>query len=242
VPWTTAELPALRSRLGESAALWARDVVIEPGRWKAFSGAFSPRYNLALCHGQGVLAATADEIARGRVPAIVMVAGGARDEVDQLDGWACLGEMPFMARAAGAPPAPGARRLAGGEIDGARELMAEVFDLHDRLALLALPPDTADKPGQSVWGALDEDGALTACVVTVQTGEFVAIWSLATAPERRRQGHATRAMRAALAGTGRPSLLYTPVTAEPFYRALGYEGLERWQLWTRRRWINQLPV
>lgn len=229
----------MRSRLGESAALWARDVAVEPGRWRAFSGAFSPRYNLVLCHGSGVLAATADEIAAGRVPAIVMVAGAARDELGGLDGWACLGEMPFMARAPGAAPGEGTRRLAGTEIAGARELIAEVFDLHDRLAQVALPPDAADRPGQSVWGAFDEEGALAACVVTVETGEFVAIWSLATAPERRRQGHATRAMRAALAGTGRSSLLYAPVAAEPFYRALGYEVLERWQLWSRRRWVGQ---
>jgi hypothetical protein len=46
-------------------------------------------------------------------------------------------------------------------------------------------------------------------------------------------------MRAALAdaaGRRQGSLLYAPVEAEPFYRSLGYEVLERWQLWARRKW------
>jgi GNAT superfamily N-acetyltransferase len=226
----TADLPALRSRLGESTALWAREVQVEPSRWKALSGAFSPRYNLALCHGQGVVAATFEEMAAR--PAIVMVAGAAREEVEPGD-WVPVAEMPFMARAGDAHPPEGARRLADEEIAAARGLIAEVFELHDRLALVALPEDIERRKGQAVWGAF-EDGRLASCVISVEVGEHTAIWSLATAPDLRRRGHARRVMLAALAE--RPSLLYAPVSAEPFYRSLGYEVLERWELWTRRRW------
>ncbi len=234
----TADLPALRSRLGESTALWASDVQVEDGRWRAFSGALSPRYNLVLCHGTGVLEPSLDEVAAAGVPAIVMVAGAAREEVLGLDmgDWVALGEMPFMARESAPAEAAGANRLTGEEIADARALIADVFGLHERLALVALPADIERRPTQAVWGTSDADGRLAACVISVQVGGHVAIWSLATAEDHRRRGHATRVMLAALAD--RPSLLYAPVTAEPFYRSLGYEVLERWQLWTRRRWAG----
>jgi GNAT superfamily N-acetyltransferase len=135
---------------------------------------------------------------------------------------------------------PDVRRLTGQEIDPARRLIAEVFSLHDRLALVALPGDAADKRGQAVWGAFDERGELVSCVVAVVVGDAVTIWSMATDPSRRRQGHGARVLTAALAGHARVriSLLYAPVEAEAFYRSLGYEVLEYWQLLTRRRWLG----
>jgi GNAT superfamily N-acetyltransferase len=234
----TADLPALRSRLGESTALWAREVEVEDGRWRAFSGAFSPRYNLALCHGAGVLGQTLEEIAAAGRPAIVMVTGAAREELPgiELGDWVPLAEMPFMERPSAPADSAGARRLAGEEIADARALIADVFGLHDRLALVALPADIEQRAGQAVWGTFDADRRLASCVISVGVGDHVAIWSLATAEDRRRQGHATRVMLAALTQAARPSLLYAPESAEAFYRSLGYEVLEHWQLWTRRRW------
>jgi GNAT superfamily N-acetyltransferase len=243
-----AELPRLRSALGASARLWAAaSVEVEPGRWRALSGAFSPRYNLVLCHGPGLLAQSVEEVEAGRLPAIVMVAGDALAEVEELSRreWACVAEMPFMRlilRSGGFSAAPGVRRLHGGEIDDARARIADVFGLHDRLALVALPPGADEQPGQVVWGAFDRHGALVSCVIAVEAGELVATWSLATARDRRREGHAARVMRTALAEASRgglaASILYAPVEAEPFYRALGYEVLERWQLWSPRRWAT----
>jgi GNAT superfamily N-acetyltransferase len=246
VSWTSAELAALRSRVGESAALWAREVQIEEGRWKAFSGAFSPRYNLVLCHGPGVLGETADAVAASGMPAIVMVAGAAVGEVSELESrdWLCAGEMPFMVRdlrdRGGLAAAPDVQRLTAAEaLCAARKLIANVFGLHDRLALVAMPADATERPGNTVWGAFDERGALLSCVITVEVGEYLAIWSLATAPAARRRGHAARVMGTVLADAPRRlqgSLLYAPVEAEPFYRSLGYQVLERWQLWARRKW------
>jgi ribosomal protein S18 acetylase RimI-like enzyme len=240
-----AELDRLRSALGASAALWAADVQVEAGRWKALSGAVSPRYNVVLCHGRGLLARSVEEVAAGRLPTIVMVAGDALADADELTrrDWACAAEMPFMAlplAGHGFSVEPGVRRLAGREVADARALMAEVFGLHDRLAQVALPADADSKPGQAVWGAFDEAGPMVSCVAAVAVGDVAAIWSLATARERRRQGHAARVMGTALAHAAAAgatiSLLYAPVEAEPFYRALGYEVLERWQLWSPRRW------
>ncbi len=230
-----AELPELRSRLGESAALWARQVQVEDGRWRAFSDAFSPRYNLVLCHGAGLLAGTLDEVAAAGRPAIVMVAGAARGEVPDDGDWVPVAEMPFMARELTGDLAedPAVRRLEAAELPAARTLIAEVFGLHERLALTALPPDAAER--HHVWGAFA--GELASCAITVAVGDCLAVWSMATAPALRRQGHARRVLSTALARAGaRTSLLYAPIEAEPFYRSLGYEVLERWQLWTRRRW------
>jgi hypothetical protein len=42
----------------------------------------------------------------------------------------------------------------------------------------------------------------------------------------------------AAAGGASTSLLYAPLDAEPFYRSLGYEVLERWQVWSPRRWAT----
>jgi ribosomal protein S18 acetylase RimI-like enzyme len=242
------ELPRLRSALGASAAVWAAvSVEVEPGRWRALSGAFSPRYNLVLCHGPGVLAGSVEEVEAGRLPAIVMIAGEALAEVEELSRreWACVAKMPFMrleVRKGEFPSAPSVRPLHGAEVDDARALIADVFGLHDRLALVALPPGADERPGQAVWGAFDGQGALVSCVISVEVDGYFAIWSLATLHDRRRRGHAARLMRTVLAeaaaGGAATSLLYAPIEAEPFYRSLGYEVLERWQVWSPRRWAT----
>lgn len=250
------DLSDLRSQMGATAALWATDVRVEPYRWIALTGARSVSYNLILCHGapEGTLLAdSVEELAGSRLRGLVMVAGPALGDVQQLvvKAWACVGAMPFMLRELDAPAGPhvdagrddplaGVRRLQGTEVAQAQELIADVFGLYDEIGRVALPADAAERPGQSVWGAFD-DGRLVSCVVAVVVNEVVAIWSLATAKDARRRGHAARLMRvvhahAAVAGA-RASILYNPIAAEPFYRSLGYRVLERWQLWSNPRWV-----
>jgi ribosomal protein S18 acetylase RimI-like enzyme len=243
------ELSDLRSQMGATAALWANDVRVEQDRWVALTGARSVSYNLILCHGapEGTLLAdSVEELAGSRLRGLMMVAGPALGDVQQLvvKGWVCVGAMPFMLReleaSAARPIDASVRRLHGADVEQARELIADVFDLYDEIGLIALPPDAADRPGQSVWGAFD-NGRLVSCVVAVVEGELVAIWSLATARDARRRGHAARLMGAvhqhAAAGGARASILYNPIAAEPFYRSLDYRVLERWQLWSNPRWV-----
>ena len=140
-----------------------------------------------------------------------------------------------------AVPAPAARRLERDELDAARGIVDRAFGVGSDLSLVAIPRDAADRSGQSVWGAFDEANELVSCLVTVRAQESVAIWSMATETKVRGRGHGARALRAALAAAaddgGRFSLLYSSPEGEPFYRALGYRELERWQLWSRPRWV-----
>jgi ribosomal protein S18 acetylase RimI-like enzyme len=259
---TSADLPRLRSLLGASTVLWAGEgnVSVEPGRWKALSGARTVDYNVVLHHGRSdvkALSRTLVEIAARGAPALVMVAGEALGDVQQLieARWICVGSVPFMARVldadqltpsgALAPRAESAtlsaHKLAGIELDGARALVDEAFGLGPKLALIALPDEAATRPGQAVWGAFDETGALLSCLGTVQVEDIIAIWSMATAACARHRGYGARALNLALADAASSgvqlSLLHSTSQGEPFYCALGYRVLERWQMWSRPRWV-----
>lgn len=248
----TVELSRLRSLLGMSAALWAGPdgVTVQDRGWTALSGAASVDYNVVLCHGASAgadLKAGVERFAGAGVPGVLMVAGPALGEVQQLSelGWVCIGSVPLMAleldRSDPVPPPAAVRRLERAELDAAREIVDRVFGVGPELSLVAIPRDAADRPGQSVWGAFDEANELVSCLVTVRAQEIVAIWSMATETKVSGRGHGARVLRAALAATAddgaRVSLLYSSPQGEPFYRALGYRELERWQLWSRPRWV-----
>ncbi len=248
----SVELSRLRSLLGVSAALWAGPdgVTVQDRGWTALSGAASVDYNVVLCHGASAgadLQAGVESIAGAGVPGVLMVAGPALGEVQKLSevGWVCIGSVPLMAlelgRSERAPAAPAVRRLERDELDAARKIVDRVFGVGPELSLVAIPPDAADRAGQSVWGAFDEENELVSCLATVRAHEIVAIWSMATETEARGRGHGARALRGALAATAddgaQCSLLYSSPQGEPFYRAVGYRELERWQLWSRPRWV-----
>lgn len=248
----SAALARLRSLVGASTALWAGQagVRVEPGRWAAISGARSVDYNVVLCHGASggtALPVSLREIAASGAPALVMVAGEALGEVQQLieAGWVCIGAVPFMThgldRRASGPADPRVRRLDSDQLQAPRALIDGVFGIGPELALTALPPDAAAMPGQSVWGVLGEGGELVSCLAAVRVEEAVVIWSMATAPEARRHGHGARLLNAVLADAARSgarcSLLHASTDGEPFYRSAGFQELERWQLWSRPRWV-----
>lgn len=249
----TEDLPRLRSLLGASTALWAGDGVrVEPDHWLALSGARSVDYNVAVCHGSSAgetIPAAIDAIAEAGVPAIVMVAGAALGEVGQFvsRSWTCIGSVPLMwlpfdgsARTPQRAAGGSVRRLGGDEVGRARAVVGDVFEVGPELAAVAIPPGAEELPGQSVWGAFD-DGALVGCVAAVRVEDIVAIWSMATTAAGRRRGHGAALMNAiaaeGMADGARGSLLYSSVAGEPFYRALGFAELERWQSWSRPRWV-----
>jgi ribosomal protein S18 acetylase RimI-like enzyme len=244
----TNDLPRLRSVLGASTALWAREPRIEAAGWLALSGARGVDYNVALCHGatEGeLIRRSIEEINAARAPGLIMVAGDALGEVQHLidASWVCVGSVPFMSiDLAGfeAEADPGARRLERGEMDEARALVADVFGIGPELADVAIPDAALETPGQAVWGLRAGDD-LVACTGAVAVDEAVVIWSMATASAHRRRGHGARLLTAVLvdaaqAGLER-SLLHASPDGEPFYGALGYSLLERWQIWSRPRWV-----
>lgn len=244
------DLPRLRSLLGASTALWAGPdgVRVQPGWWLAQSGARSVDYNVALCHSASdgaTIAESVEAINARRVPGIIMVAGTGLGDVQHLvnAGWVCIGSVPFMSRLLdghGRAPETSARRLVAGESDVARMIVDDVFGVGPELAAVALPDSALTAPGQSIWGLYDA-GELVSCLGAVVVEDAIVVWSMATPAAHRRRGFGSRLLTAVLidaaaAGVSR-SLLHASPDGELLYRSLGYVELERWQLWSRPRWV-----
>jgi GNAT superfamily N-acetyltransferase len=252
--FANAELSRMRSEVGASAVLWAGQdgVRVEPGRWVALSGARSINYNVILCHGASdgeLLKASVDDISAAGVPGVIMVAGAGLGEVHHLaqQGWVCAGAAIFLIRdleeAASLPQDPNVRKLEPAELPAARQIMADRFGLRDKLALVALPPDSAERPGQSVWGGFDERGEMVSCIAAVETDEYVSTWSFATSRAARGRGYGHRLMYTVFADAAshhRAALAHIPLHNEPIHRSFGYLELERWQIWSHPRWVFAL--
>ncbi|MGZ4177097.1 MAG: GNAT family N-acetyltransferase [Solirubrobacteraceae bacterium] len=239
-----------RATLGASAVLWAGNagVTVGEGWWLALSGAPCVEYNAALVHGDGdVLDATVAEVLAAGVPAVVMVAGRAAEEAGRLRvrRWTPIGSVALMhldlRSGPPVPPARAARRLGPGDHAAVKALVGEVFGVGRDLAAVAISGVTAGLDGQQLWGAFDRAGTLMSCLATARVADTVTIWSMATARPARRRGYGAAALRTALAAAAAEgatsSLLSSSTAGEHLYRTLGYLELERWQQWSRPRWV-----
>lgn len=245
------ELERLRRLHGASTVVWGgSDVRIEPGRWVAMSRAPSVDFNVMLLHqaseGRAVPRALA-EIADADVPALVFMAGAALGEVQQLvdASWVCIGSQPLMAldlaQVSPSPPDPAVRRLDRAQVADARLVVGDVFGYDGTIAAVAVPDETADAPGRSVWALVSDDGTIRSVAASMVVEDVVSIWSMATAPAHRRQGCARRLLHGVFAAAREEGVRHCVLSAsaegEPMYRALGFVELERWQQWSRRRWV-----
>jgi GNAT superfamily N-acetyltransferase len=245
---------AARRQLGVSTALWAGKggvTVLDHG-WAAFSGLPSIDYNVVFSDGGGdTLDACVERIIAAQVPTVLMVAGPALAEVGRLvtRSWVCIGATPVMCLTLDGQIADeavasdsSARRLSAGDLAPARELLTDVFEISAEEARVALP-DSLDgrDPTQSAWAAYDSEECMCACLALVLVQDSAVVWSMATAADRRGEGHGRRALCAGLRalrvqGAVR-SLLYASPAGDPFYRRIGYTEVERWQMWSRPRWV-----
>ncbi len=259
----TEWLDRWRDELGASAALWAGGGrhAIEADRWLAFSRAKSVDYNLVVCHGPGpdVVRRSLDDVGAEGVPVVIMLAGRALASAQPLvdAGWVCIGAQPLMLLTdpTGSADSVSADsvstdavstdtavdRITGpADLAEARLVVAEVFDISPAMAAVAVPDRVTDGADLSAW-VLREQGRMAAVTAAVRRGEGLAIWSMATPPDLRRRGYGRRLLRSVLAQAETEgvdhSLLYSSPEAEPLYRSLGYRVLERWQLWSRPRWV-----
>lgn len=243
-----SDLGRLRNLLGASTRLWAGPdgVTLEDTRWLALSGAPSVEYNVALCHSRsddGVIQRTIDDVIAAAVPTIVMVAGEALADVQVLvqAGWICIGATPFMAlRSEGGNLDSQVRRLVPDELPLARELLEDAFSLDPKLTTVALPDASVHAEGQAVWGLFEGDELVT-CAAFATAQEATVGWSIATPSRFQRRGYAMRLLRSVLAQSAHEgidlSLVYSSAMGEPLYRKLGFRELERWQMWSRPRWV-----
>jgi GNAT superfamily N-acetyltransferase len=246
-----AELARLRTLRGAATALWAGESVrLEPGYWSALTGARGVDYNVVVCHAASEgesLPRALEEIRAVGAPGQIMVAGAALGDVQQLvrASWVCVGSMPFLTLdlrgLADHPADPAVRRLRREEMGEARALLDEAFGIGSELAVTALPDDAADGPGRSTWGIRAHDGTLASCWATMRVEDVVSGWSLATSPRHQRRGLAAQLLSTALrASRHEGACRYVGSAtgrAEPIFRAVGCVELERWQIWSRPRWV-----
>lgn len=252
----------LRSAYGRSTELWSAEVdrQITDGSWTTLTGRPSADYNIALCHaddGDGIAAVEAKVKAKG-APAVIMLAGPALGHAQILGdtGWVCVGQNAFMRasvpRQHEGPKLPAAaseRRVDGFEriatardLEVCRALAADAFSTSLEDAEIILPerlirPDS----NQRLWAWRVASGRLVACVCTVDIDDVSVIWSMATNPKYARQGHGKALLHAvhsalAQADTTRHVILSSTNAGYRLYLTR-YEILERWQLWSRPRWV-----
>jgi ribosomal protein S18 acetylase RimI-like enzyme len=244
------DLNRQRARFGMSAELWAGTgaVEIRPDGWLALSRVDAVDYNVAAAYGSGErLEELLGAVSAADVPAVVMVAGAALGEVQHLidAGWVCIGSRAFMRLALGGDDqvtgAATVRRLGSDELEAVRALVGEVYDLPRELTGVAIPEGAVNDPDRTLWGVHDDNGMLMACLAAVRIEDTLAIWSMATAPAERRRGFGRDLVQAVLSDAGAQGatecLLHSSGDGEPLYYELGFEQLERWQMWSRPRWV-----
>ncbi len=245
---TLRPVEQLRRLHGLSTVAWSHGGTLEldDAHWISLSGARSADYNLALCHGpRGAehIQASIDRMVSARQPAIIAVAGEAKDaEATFADSrWVRVGSAPLMVidTAIGRPD-PDARELTAEELPAARALVEEVFDLTPEVAEVALTVDANAVEGRSVWGLYDGD-ELVSCLVAMYVEDAMVIWSMATSPRGRRRGYGQRLLSSSLHAAHERGteigLLHASSDGEPFYLAAGYRIVERWDFWSRPRWV-----
>lgn len=248
-PVEREELERLRTLHGRSTAAWVGDGRLEfgDGHWLALSGAMSPDYNLALCHGaEGAahLPRVIETIVGARRPAIIAVAGDAARNAGAVFAearWVTVGSAPLMVtELSDTTRDPDVHALEPDELPAARALVEEVFDLTPEVAEVALTVDAGRIPGRSIWG-LVEDGVLVSALVAMDVDDAMVVWSMATSPVGRRRGYGRRLLGTALGAAydrgRRIGLLHASSDGEPFYLSMGYRIVERWEFWSRSRWV-----
>lgn len=245
---TSRPVEQLRRLHGLSTLAWAHGGAfdLDDAHWIALSGARNADYNLALCHGpRGAehIQACIDRMVSARRPAIIAVAGEAKDAgtIFSESRWARVGSAPLMVidTAAGRPDSD-ARELTAEELPAARSLVEEVFDLTPEVAEVALTVDAGAVKGRSVWGQYEGD-ELVSCLIAMYVEDAMVIWSMATSSRGRRRGYGQRLLNRALAAAhergAEIGLLHASSDGEPFYLAAGYQIVEKWDFWSRPRWV-----
>lgn len=255
-----------REAIGASGRIWAGPaarVVQEHGWWAVLSGLEDVDYNVVLVHGSpegghDPLGQATAALERAGVPGLVMLAGAGLAWAGELAerGFVCARAVPVMAARLdellpvvalpGAPgrgsPGPGARLLAGTEIEALRALVAETFALAPATAAAAVPGPAA-LAAEPTWRAagVEVDGELVAGGLSSQVDRVAGIWSMATRSSARRRGYGRVVLATLLAAArdagARSAALLASEAGLPLYRQCGFAILEHWQVWSRPGWV-----
>lgn len=177
-----------------------------------------------------------------KIRAELLVAGAALNNVQVLvdAGWVCIGARPFMRRWCRSQY--GSRSV----ITMVRELVS-VDDLVTARRVVAdafgsapdLPLTSTDHV--RVWGVY-LDGDIVSCATTVEVGDTVVVWDVATRPKYQRRGYSGAILdaiheRFAMNPGVRQFILLSSHEGFRLYESRGYEVLDWWQAWSRPRWV-----
>jgi hypothetical protein len=252
------EINALRTAYGASAAPWTVNGRhrVEDTHWLALSSARDGA-NQALIHvpSSSVIAGIIDELNDAKLRSIAFVAGGALADVQTFidAGWVCIGARPFMARSASPGVAPASDSAGSAlrepqtttsltDLDEARAIVAEAFEVDEAAGVALLPESVCSSPDADLWTARDSTGRMLGCAVTSRVGDVLTIWDVATPLSARHSGAGVRIMQAihnhaVRLGDVRLTILSSSTNGVRFWLRQGYEPLEYWQLWSRPRWV-----
>lgn len=239
-----------RSLLGRTTVLWAGPDGFrehEAG-WIALSGFASVEFNVALCDQASAeaagLRAIVDEVLASGLPTLLLLADTALGDAQPLidAGWICVGTLPLMVRQMGEAGEldPAVRALGLDDLQVVRSLVEQAFLHSPELAAAAIPDSAFTTEGQTVWGLLEE-GELVSCLASVRVEEANGWWSLATPPRLQGRGYGGRLFRGVLAEEAKAGAQLTLAWCTPAGRratmSVGFDEVERWQLWSRPRWV-----
>jgi GNAT superfamily N-acetyltransferase len=243
-----AYLESCRRRLGASMGVWARLAHrIDETCWVALSGAPTVDFNLALCwgrDGQETIKRMIDELRVARVPGQVMVCGHALGHVQALvdAGWVCVAGLPFMRLELHEEtgPAVDCRQIGAEQIEAARGLLERGAGLPPGMGRVAMPDELLEGDDRFALGLYENDAMVGATALCCE-GSTAVGWSFVIAPEMRRRGFGrklARGTREFCRRRGASEMLCTATNAaEHLYLTDGFETLEHWQVWSRRRWV-----
>jgi len=177
-----------------------------------------------------------------KIRAELLVAGSALSNVQVLvdAGWVCIGARPFMRRwchsqNGGRSVITMVRELVSADdLATARRVVADAFG-----SAPDLPLTVTDHV--RVWGVY-LDGDIVSCATTVEIGDTVAVWDVATRPKYQRRGYSGAILdaiheRFAANPSVRQFILLSSPEGFRLYESRGYEVLDWWQAWSRPRWV-----
>jgi len=245
-----SDIERWRTLLGRTTVLWARPEGFSETDtgWLAFSGYQSVEFNIAFCQatsaGGAAVRQAVDTVLEARVPSLLILAGPALGDAQVLAdaSWICIDSLPLMAFD---DPArheidPAVRRLSKDDLPAVHALITESFAYTADLAAVAVPEAAFETEGQSVWGLFDGD-ELVSCRATVRSGDTSGGWSLATPPRLQGRGYGGRILRGVLGREASEGVTLWLSWCTPAGRratmSVGYREVERWQVWSRPRWV-----
>ncbi len=201
-----------------------------------------------ICDAPGSIAAALEALRGVGQPGLVMLAGEALAEAQELveAAWVCVGAMPLLTldlttRPRVEPAGSSIRRVGPDELAGAQALVGSVFGFDDVAAAAALPAGATTASGRAVWVLEDDHGRVVSCLGAIAVDGCLVVWSMATALDRQRRGHGAALLREVLARATddgcTEGLLLASGAGLPLYRSLGYAEVDHWQLWSRPRWV-----